>query len=243
MKKNKALRIAVALLVVVLVTTCGMTGALAKYVDAFTIDSSTVRAGLFKVTGPASTYTTFEVAIYDGDLGPEAEALGYTGLYSGSNNDEIIVPGSAVKVNGFKVVNLSEVDVTVSVTGLTVTNALSGVEGDVTLWYKVGTGAWQNTPPTAGQLVGATADLDSFPKAAGGGTNELTLNDFYILWPFEATGGGKDNLASGSTDINDTDIGKTQAAALLTGANDAYVDAKTSNIITVGATVNAVQKD
>jgi len=50
MKKNKALRIAMALLVVVAITTCGMTGALAKYVDAFAgTDARAARAGLFKV--------------------------------------------------------------------------------------------------------------------------------------------------------------------------------------------------
>jgi len=236
MKKNKALRIATALLVAVLVTTCGMTGALAKYVDSFTITSSTVRAGLFKVTGPASTYTTFDVQLLDGNKTNETNAQAYSALAA---NDNIIVPGSMVKVNGFKIVNLSEVDVDVTITGLTVTGFTGALRYSLN-----GTSGWTASPPAFTDLFGsATVRLDSFPKAAGGGTNEATLSDFYILWPFDNVPSGLDGQTSANTDTVDTGIGTGQADDLLTLANNGYADIQTSRIITVGATVNVTQVD
>ena len=217
MKKNKALRIAAALLVVVAITTCGMTGALAKYVDSFIVESATVRAGLFQVDGPTSDYVFFDATLWEGNLiAAEDHAQAYDGLFNGDINQQIIVPGSAIKVKGFKIVNYSEVDVDISFAG-GIDVAIKGFE-DVEFWFNAtgdvsGTATalptdpqneWQNTPLTfddiapvgavaattsAGALIPDTYRLKSFPAAATAGdqSNELLLSDFYILWPFSNT--------------------------------------------------------
>jgi len=207
MKKNKALRIAAALLVVVAITTCGMTGALAKYVDNFNVEGTAVRAGLFKVVGPGNAVELIEAAtdnfLFEGNgVDPEGHALKYA-----NSSMNIIVPGSVIKVKGFPIVNLSEVDVLVKITSLAL--AINGtaaatmplyfsagptgvagafVAGD---WVKIEAGnmtAISNAlVPTAGEV------LKNFPAKAARvapatwDTNELRLEDFYILWPFDKT--------------------------------------------------------
>ena len=284
MKKNKALRIAAALLVVVAITTCGMTGALAKYVDDFPIASKTARAGLFYVTGPGSDHIVFDAQLLEADAStPEGHAKAYTGLAA---NDNIIVPGSVLKVNGAKIVNLSEVDVTVSL-GSSLSISGFGKSG-LLLFSKTGAkGSWSPTLPDATYLLGGTSkDLKSYPAktevSTGVWDNEATLASFYILWPFDMAGNCISEEESVQTDGEDTAIGTAQAEALLQGlgyveattAHDGectksagdpvgedgctglldgckavpaklgdYKDIQTDKIITIGMTVNAVQKD
>jgi len=260
MKKNKALRIAMALLVVVAVTTCGMTGALAKYVDSFTATSNTVRAGLFRVAGPTSATQVFATELLDGDLSPETEAQAYAGLSGGGNNDQIIVPGSAIRVIGFSVVNYSEVDVeiTFDAAGIDVSNAMS----TVTLYYNItgtidGTGdnIWKLAKPSVTDLAPASFTagpnggilLRSFPAGSGSGANQVTLKDFYILWPFtqNATGGpGLDGIGDAvSTDANDTIIGKAQATQLLTGGGTPAVYTHAGDCVPYPGAVNGIAPD
>ncbi|MDR2687030.1 MAG: hypothetical protein LBB75_04700 [Oscillospiraceae bacterium] len=105
MKRNKVLRTAAILLALVLISTCAMTGTLAKYVKAFDDASATlVRAGKFGVT-----MTDFVVDM-------NAVAYDFQSGYRSAGTDLIIVPGLAVKVVGtFSVTNASEVDVEIQI--------------------------------------------------------------------------------------------------------------------------------
>ena len=136
MKKNKAIRIAIALLVVAVLTTCGMTGSLAKYVDEFKAEGLVVRAGLFDVRAEPKVELEGELWCYSADgsltaaLATEGNALKYadTGSLPASGSPpvkttaaNIIVPGSLIKVKGFEIINYSEVDVTVALKELKIT--------------------------------------------------------------------------------------------------------------------------
>lgn len=229
MKRNKVLRTAAIIMALVLVSTCGMVGTLAKYVDTFATNSGTVRAGLFKVTGPDTSTVVFDATIYDGNNGTEDEAQAYAGLAANKN---IIVPGTIIKVNGFPVVNYSEVDVRVTIGDLAfvVNGATEKFDNELLLFSTTGTaGSFTKTlkAATSTDILGGTnayMDLKSKPAAvaAGDTSNEGSTSEFYILWPFaqdaknEAGAASKDAVASRNTDTEDTKIGKDQAGVLLT---------------------------
>lgn len=203
MKKNKFLRTAAVLLALVLVSTIGMTGALAKYITDFTATSTTVRAGLFWVTGPGTTDAIIGADLYEGDMSAgENEAM----AYSGSSLD-IIVPGSIMKACPFTVTNWSEVDVEIAIDSLTC------AAGAIPLKFSVGelvadpgpdvpaNWVWEDdiTDLDLADILGASGLLKSKPAAVAAAlpTNEITVTpNLYILWPF-----GQDVAAVIDTDM------------------------------------------
>ena len=261
MKKNKVLRTAAILLALVLLTTCGMTGALAKYVETFTAVGGNVRAGLWKVDAPGAATIGLQATLYEGNTtGPTAlvaeDQSGVAGAKKYTGSLDIIVPGTIVKVSGLKIVNYSEVDVQIALTGVTValTGNSSNVGASIPAYYSVGSTdpwSWSSTVPALTSLLpSGTGVLSSFP-AKSGSNNEIQLKDFYILWPFENAGTpvGNAGQLSSNTDIEDTDIGKDQAIALLDGTTPfAWKTANTAtttgdHYLTVSATVTATQID
>jgi len=101
MKRNKILRTAAILLALVLISTCAMTGTLARYVQVFEgKESQLVRAGVFDVL------IDDEVTI---DLDKTASTMDHW-----DNDEDIIVPGATLVLKGsFDIINNSEVDVDV----------------------------------------------------------------------------------------------------------------------------------
>jgi hypothetical protein len=138
MKRNKSLRIACILMALVLATTLGLVGTLARYVDTIDGVSATVRAGLFRVTAESGTDEfTFGAQLYvqgewvdcdcgeagcedevfvatnDGDLFEVDELLAQRDdALVDDDADGIIVPGTVIGTDGYiAVINESEVAV------------------------------------------------------------------------------------------------------------------------------------
>jgi len=265
MKKNKALRIAAALLVVVMLTTCGMTGALAKYVDTVEVGSTTVRAGLWRIGGPGASTHTFETFLLEGDAtadtDTETHATPYVTTYPTATNDGIVVPGSIIKVKAIEVTNYSEVDVALSFGSITVTGLPAGAN---LYWKKDITDtseSWKDlsaTPPTASLLGVQTLKAYMNYTTTPGDLSTASLSGFYILWPYSmagatnvgysgdsmtpittATGVGLDGQA-GNTDEFDTAIGKVQANAMLNSNNVFTVDTN-ADVGTIESGKNAIR--
>ena len=191
MKRNKILRTAAIILALVLISTCGMVGTLAKYVKEFKdIGADVVRAGYFEVIAGDGTTIDFtwdklSLTVYDGN--PHAVAW---------NGEPIIVPGYQLELDGtFPIVNLSEVDVTVEA----VANSLviTGFLPDYLLYSANGT-TW-NTDPAV--IAAGTLILPSAAIPACGGTDDVQFK-LFVRWPFEDSS----NLAP--QDALDTGIGE-----------------------------------
>jgi len=233
MKRNKFLRTAAVLLALVLVTTCGMVGTLAKYVESFNSATKTVRAGLFYVVGDTTdlTFTEFEGS----GSGADAQIKAY-------NDDAILVPGMVLApttspVSKAVITNYSEVSVKVAVTGVTI----GGVKAWDGLLIKVPTlnsGNWMtlgafnalSAAEKTEALTVTTPVLAAYADSAASTTN-VTPN-FQILWPYsrdDATAVGykdgateidwgsvtsHDNYKTGNTDSVDTAIGLQQTVDL-----------------------------
>ena len=272
MKRNKFLRMASIILALVLITTIGMTGTLAKYIQPFDELGGTVaRAGLFKILGPGELPISVSATNYDGaGVGNDADDVA---AYDGTEL-ALIVPGHMVKVEAeFDIVNLSEVRVAIGFDGLAVTT--DGLDAAVFLCEDDGSGApsenWLSVAnfnqavddedityedlfglTTAVQLApidGTTYDSDTFT---------LTL---WVLWPFsqdgrnhDDTGDSEDEYTGGQDDDADTDIGVAQADQLVvevdvdedTGTYDldvTFTEDQESNIISFEFTANVVQVD
>ncbi|MCL2300705.1 MAG: hypothetical protein FWC27_11250 [Firmicutes bacterium] len=230
MKKNKALRIAAALLVVVAITTCGMTGALAKYIDAFTAEGTAARAGLFKVVVDGAdpdgkfqvslTPTLYCVGSGDCDNEGDPEDPDHVQAYPGSSLP-IIVPGTILKLAGsFLVRNYSEVAVTIDVDtsvpfeitptfGAAASTALTYSADGITYGAANAVSLAACIQPTGGGGVFEVAPL--------GGTQSFDV-EVWVKWPF--TIGDGPNTTALPSNSKDTIIGKAQATAFLTGSTE-----------------------
>jgi len=272
MKKNKALRTAIALLIIVVVSTCGMTGALAKYITGFEGEASIARAGLFlvkidqdgeKIKFKADpTVTLYEEIATIGTLTPEGNAT----KYAGSSLD-IIVPGSILRLTAqFDVVNYSEVDVYVSVDPdnafeVALGGLAAGVPSkDLKFCYEDDTTA--NTPGillTTNWLEANDADLAKciVPDTADP-SNDIT-GKFFIEKGTATTGKTRTFTMtlwvvwpfSGTDEVTnpvekDTEIGLAQAAKLLTDpkpSDPGFADVETDYELSAGFTILAEQVD
>lgn len=231
MKRNKVLRIASVLLVLALVTTVGMTGALAKYVKDFPVATNKVRAGLFRVTGPGTSEAILGTTLYDGkNVAEEVEQKKYTESTLG-----IIVPGTIIRVDKFKVVNYSEVDVALTIKSIALNAVGTTTTLNPALRYSIdgGTG-WKefteaNLKADSPTILGATnATLTAYPKGAAAAAKEITPN-LLILWPYDndtltLNPDEDNNYVSANTDPVDTGFGEGQAAVLL-NPDDGTADA------------------
>ena len=234
MKRNKALRIAAILLSLVLISTCAMTGTLAKYATKFeNLGSDVIRAGIFKVTGPAdATEIELTATLLDGDMGAEDEAESYGGDLG------IIVPGSVVQLSAeFKVVNLSEVTVEIAIDE---DSFAIGDFGSALLYSVTDEEDWMDLASFLAAvdfddvLTSTGADLTLEPIA---GEETFTVA-FDVLWPFAADSSGNDGEA-GHADSVDTGFGEDEASQISTGT---FIEDPT-NVIDFTLTVFATQVD
>lgn len=226
MKRNKALRIAAIALVMVLITTCGMVGTLAKYTLTSPASSASVRAGIFKVLiGTKDIGETFTInlgtKLYDGGF-TNAEAFADAKSYNNAGSDnntgnDIIVPGTMIALDGLTITNLSEVGVKISVD---MSSLLSSPFVDS---LRIGTDASNKasfmkfsdfaTAVTAGtvSLFGTAPNADILAPQTG----TATLSGLYIWWPYDKVASSgvddTDDTITDSDDGADTTVGKNEA--------------------------------
>jgi len=224
MKRNKFLRTAAVILALVLITTCGMVGTLAKYVESFNSATKTVRAGLFYVVGDTTnlTFTEFEGS----GSGTDAQIKAYDG-------DAILVPGmvlapTTIPASKASITNYSEVSVRVAVTGVTIGGAKAW-DGLLIKVPGLNSGNWMtladfnlltDAEKTAALTV-ATPVLAAYPDSSTSAT-DVTPN-FQLLWPYSRD----DADAVGYKDSGPTEIDWTTVKS-----NDEYVTGNTDEVDT-----------
>jgi len=210
LKRNTPLRIAAVLLALVLITTIGMTGTLAKYVKPFEgIGGTVARAGMFFVACPQDSIVASGTLREGDDSGIETHAKKYTAT-DPLLDLELIVPGSLLKLQSdFDIVNYSEVDVEIAITDLILTSFTPallyrtpavGVPADGSAY--VAPGAWMTDTAFCAAVADGTIDLadiifgSSFIIPAQSSTGAaLAAAPTYtlkvdMLWPFSNGDGG-----------------------------------------------------
>jgi len=211
MKRNKVLRIAIVLLALVLVSTLGMTGTLARYVAEFDGASATVRAGLFRVTVDDTTPAALSPVLYrfndDGTVAPT--------LAASSNGDNIIVPGTLFKADSaFTVYNDSEVAVDIGLAlpanPETFLSGFTTTAGAAALQFSFNEGGAWHTIAELGAAPGGfdlgAALLPTPIVLAPGASDDLDIS-VWVRWVFSVN-------AAADEDI-DTVIGLRAADAIL----------------------------
>lgn len=187
MKKNKMMRVASALLVAVLLTTCAISGTFAKYVSQAN-GFDTARVAKWEITlegeklvaaGSADT-VAFELFDYtDSNVDVDGAA----------DNAQVIAPGTSGSFQ-FDLVNNSEVNAQYTIS-FTEQN-----DYNIPLQYSVDGTTWKDS---IAEL--AMAELTDQAIAMNGGTENRTI---YWRWVFEGTTSG---AHAGQTDANDTALG------------------------------------
>ena len=248
MKKNYFLRIAAVLLVGVLFGLCIIPGTMSRYGDSFTINSATVRAGIFEVaildgldaneqpiwksivqgtTGQAIEIDLFETLLKVDLTTPHPVGYGTGSANQGtiSNKKGYIAPGCGGK---FKITvrNFSEVKVKLNVAqdgDMEVTGGT--LDPNMVQWKGTG-GAWQAAFPGVG---GGTTYLEPHPLAVQldpvGAVDSVWSEEFEWRWLFERA---KDESGAYAT-LASTKAG-TPASGGYDGLNDAYVWRNTSDV-------------
>jgi len=192
MKRNNTLRIAIVLLALVLVSSIGMAGTLARYVDVARVGSATVRAGLWQVrVGAETTTATTTFTLPVGTLSYHGAAAATARIGDHSDNLNILIPGSSLQVGGnIEVFNFSEVPADISLGNVTVSGLATSANLRFGLTLDEARGATPIT--TAAALQTALAD------AVGGAGSALTIPantttatnvpvSFFVYWPFQLT--------------------------------------------------------
>lgn len=206
MKKNKVLRIACILMVLALVSTCGMVGTLAKYTTSGTGDSDVARAGLFRVTIGSDFGTSVALSsagftvpvtatLYEEDGTTEEDHA------AAGNADNIIVPGTVLEVPGINIYNPSEVDVKI-------TAALNTSAAAYTMPLEFSlsaTGDWGTLADLNTALAGASATT----LAALDTTGAEAVPTIYVRWVF----------GDSANNALDTGIGEYVAGKLLSATH------------------------
>ena len=236
MKRNKILRIATVLLALVLVSTIGMVGTLARYVYEFDeLESARVRAGLFRVVAEGDFEEVVDVTLYDWQTGLEEDAAE---MY---DDDEyyvqIIVPGSMVGLAGtVEVRNYSEVVVDIDIVDFDLDllgfdntdgrlqfavaeDALEAVDV-ATVWYDTFEDLLDNEDlddilaVVDGDYIAVTADGVRLPAIDGWAEIELNVFVRWVFGVYDVNDGWCEDV-----DDDDTAIGEAQADALLADAD------------------------
>lgn len=212
MKKNVMMRVASALLVAVLLTTCTISGTFAKYTtEATGADSARVAYWGFQ-NDAALTFDLF--------------ANTYDGSVTGQDNADVVAPGTskttdfsfAFKENAAKSITAPEVKYTITVTPtITTTTSYAALDANPNFkWTLKAAGA------AAATEYNTVAELEAAIKALSGdatgtktyeaGNAPTGLNGTCTIgwtWAFEATG---DDAAKAAQ--NETDTAMGNAAAL-----------------------------
>ena len=188
MRKNKMMRLASALLVAVLLTTCAISGTFAKYVTAgSTNDTARVAKWGVTITGETGATNQLFAQEYATDDGV------YTGAVSVAASENVVAPGTTGTLSKFDIAGTPEVAVRVTYTADLV---LSGwkllddstycpvkftVNGNV---YQIAAGT-----PLADLEAAVEAAIVSATKDYAPGTDlSVVENDLTVSWewPFES---------------------------------------------------------
>jgi hypothetical protein len=224
MKRNKAMRIAIVLLALVLVSTMGMVGTLARYAETLdAVESNVVRAGLWRIGGTANVSLGAALRTYNDSANVDPLKASQ---YTPDGDRKMIVPGTLIKADQpFTIQNFSEVAVDLAITGLTLEGATAAFLAQLEFAIAAAgpyagpglTLAEINTWLTnnSAAILGAAATTTLAPKV--GVTAPITPN-LFIRWAFDDDSEVNadrtpTNVLDGS--LIDTPIGKAQAAALL----------------------------
>ncbi|MDR1805996.1 MAG: hypothetical protein LBQ80_04405 [Clostridium sp.] len=242
MRKNRTLRLAAILLVVVLITTCAFTGTLAKYTVGGTLSTQQARVGAFRVdingadvaAGESIDPTTVLLPLKEADSSVDEED------FYQLNGDVIIFPGSGNTLP-LEVVNYSEVPVTadleISSFTLPIYTGTNKAGDTVTATIPVeisfnGGASWVALSSIIAGYSFTQVELDAYD----GTTADSVTFDIQWRWSFEADGSGDydDGTANiaGQTDAKDTILGSAVAQELLD--DDGVVVADKGDITTAG---------
>lgn len=215
MKKNRMMRLASLLLVLVLMTSSVVGGTFAKYTSTQSgSDTARVAKWSFNVgdTNIAQTATTnfefnvFETIMDESGTGDDAEVYG----------ERVIAPGTCGQFT-IELANTSEVDARYAI-DFEVTNGVNPTA--IPLWYKVGeNGAWKQN--IAALSIAASADTQLDYKGGAKDSDSVTV---YWKWEYEGIS------SDAQTDETDTILG-------------IYAAADSAATVTVTAKVTATQVD
>ncbi|MBQ2736238.1 MAG: hypothetical protein IJP20_02270 [Clostridia bacterium] len=169
MKKNTMMRVASALLVAVLLTTCAISGTFAKYVTSATATATaTVAKWDIKLDGTDITTGTPNV-----DFNLAETWTDYDGSAEVDVDDKLLAPGTAGSFD-FVITNSSEVNAKYSITLAETITGLPGTvaEADFPVEYSTDNAHWSN------DIANAVA---SGTLAMNGGNATVTV---YWRWAF-----------------------------------------------------------
>ena len=212
MRKNKMMRLASALLVAVLLTTCAISGTFAKYVTEGT-STDTARVAKWGVVITAATDTMFDKE-YDGDVYTDLAVK--TDVAYGDNN--LVAPGTTGSLTDMTLSGKPEVAVsvtyeaTVTFTGWTINSTEDyfpivftlegktyGVEGNGTLDYKFAdSAALAAGLKTAIEALAKEYDVNTDLSTVA--TNAPTLS---WAWAFEPAAGNTYHTNEKDTKLGD----------------------------------------
>lgn len=239
MKKNNIMRIACALLVLTLLSTCVMSGTFAKYVTELpgTEDNARVAAWGVTITGTGVAFSDSykdTATTYTAD-----EALDTITVQSATPADKVVAPGTNGTLAAFDIAGTPEVDTAVTYTADLV---LAGWEVDSAVYcpiiFTVKDDGVATEYYVGKDTIADTDDLETAVEAAivaakaDYHTNDdlSDVEDDLVVswaWAFE------NEAKVGQTDVKDTALGN--AAAGMNGGTAATIE------LTVGAKI--VQKD
>ena len=215
MKKNIMMRVASALLIAVLMSTCVISGTFAKYTTSATGDDSArvakwhIKVGSFDTATSTEKTFTFNLfnTIYDTNKVNSVETDGDVG----SDNSTVLIAPGTWGYFDLVITNESEVNAEYS---LTLTETMESAPSGATspIYYKVETLTTQGAP-SAPPTVNGVDGVGGMSKASGGTitvadgvakaaltmTNKTVTIRIYWLWEFAT--------ADTSTDATDTALG------------------------------------
>ena len=217
MKKNTMMRVASALMVAVLLTTCAISGTFAKYTTADS-GSDFARVAKFGVAIEADSFGMFET-----DYETDDDAATFEGDYSVSSaaddRDDVLAPGTSGSFADIAITGTPEVAVDVAIDATVAVSDNWIVAGDFycPVVVTVGTEKISGLDYTTAADFAAAIDAKIEGKSAQYAPNTdlsaeyATTNlDLAWAWAFEGEEGGK------QTDVKDTALGDKAVAEDLT---------------------------
>ena len=191
MRKNKMMRLASALLVAVLLTTCAISGTFAKYVSEATADDTA------RVAKWGWGSTTLSIDLF---------ATSYDGTVQSSNSDKLIAPGTKKTASLVWTPDANfapEVDYELSFTVAAATNIPAEIEAELDWVLSI-----DGTETTYTTFTALEAALEA-KKYAGEAATAAPTVDIEIGWVWAFNGGD---------DVADTNLGNAGTLPSLTVA-------------------------
>ena len=215
MKKNTMMRVASALMVAVLLTTCAISGTFAKYTTADS-GSDFARVAKFGVAIEAESFDMFTEKYAKDDA-----TATFTGSYSveSADGDDVLAPGTSGSFADIAITGTPEVAVKVEIVADVEVSDNWSVDGDFycPVVVTVGTEKISGLDYTSATAFAAAIKAEIEGKSAQYAPNtdlsavyNTTNLDLAWAWAFEGEEGGK------QTDAKDTALGDKAVAEDLT---------------------------